>query len=119
MSKATETTSFVSTNPNRARGWNYPPSSCAFFFLCYTIRTICVAYKLIRSEMLDCNQAFHSLISFMKNKITIIGAGMVGSCTAYSLLASNDVEEIALIDINHNLARAQAMDLQHAVPFLG
>ncbi len=55
----------------------------------------------------------------MKNKITIIGAGMVGSCTAYSLLASNDVEEIALIDINHNLARAQAMDLQHAVPFLG
>ena len=69
--------------------------------------------------MLDCNQAFHSLISFMKNKITIIGAGMVGSCTAYSLLASNDVEEIALIDINHNLARAQAMDLQHAVPFLG
>ena len=44
---------------------------------------------------------------------------MVGSCTAYSLLASNDVEEIALIDINHNLARAQAMDLQHAVPFLG
>ena len=69
--------------------------------------------------MLDYNQAFHSLISFMNNKITIIGAGMVGSTTAYSLLASNNVGEIALIDINQKLAHAQAMDLQHSVPFLG
>lgn len=55
----------------------------------------------------------------MKNKITIIGAGLVGSSTAYSLIASNVTEEIALIDLNKGLARSQVMDLQHSVPFWG
>lgn len=54
----------------------------------------------------------------MKNKITIIGAGMVGSTTAYSLLLRKFTEEIALIDTNNDLVNAQMMDLQHAVPFV-
>lgn len=55
----------------------------------------------------------------LKNKITIIGAGLVGSTTAFSLLAANIAEEIALIDINKKLADSQVMDLQHSVPFWG
>ncbi len=55
----------------------------------------------------------------MKNKITIIGAGMVGSTTAYSLISANITEEIALIDINKKLVKSQVMDLQHSVPFWG
>ncbi|MBZ1356448.1 MAG: L-lactate dehydrogenase [Candidatus Nealsonbacteria bacterium] len=55
----------------------------------------------------------------MKNKITIIGAGFVGSTTAYSLIAANITEEIAIIDINKKLAISQVMDLQHSVPFWG
>ncbi len=55
----------------------------------------------------------------MKNKITIIGAGFVGSTTAYSLIAANITEEIAIIDINKKLAASQVMDLQHSVPFWG
>lgn len=55
----------------------------------------------------------------MNNKVTIIGAGMVGSTTAYSLIASGSVQEIALIDINKELCRSQVMDLQHSVPFWG
>jgi L-lactate dehydrogenase len=55
----------------------------------------------------------------MKNKVTIIGAGMVGSTAAYSLIASNITEEIALIDIKEELVRSQVMDLQHSVPFWG
>lgn len=55
----------------------------------------------------------------IKNKVTIIGAGMVGSTTAFSLIAANVVEEIALIDINKKLCKSQVMDLQHSVPFLG
>lgn len=53
----------------------------------------------------------------MKNKVTIIGAGMVGSTLAYSLVTQDVAEEIALVDINKKLAKAQVMDLQHAVPF--
>lgn len=54
-----------------------------------------------------------------KDKVTIIGAGMVGSTTAYGLIASDITEEIALIDIDKKLADAQAMDLQHSMPFWG
>ncbi len=55
----------------------------------------------------------------MKNKVTIIGAGMVGSTVAYSLIASDVTEEIALIDIKKDLVESQVMDLQHSVPFWG
>lgn len=55
----------------------------------------------------------------MKNKVTIIGAGMVGSTTASGLIAADITEEIAIIDINQKLATAQVMDLQHSVPFWG
>lgn len=54
-----------------------------------------------------------------KDKVSIIGAGMVGSTTAFGLIASDITEEIALIDIDKKLAAAQAMDLQHSMPFWG
>lgn len=53
----------------------------------------------------------------MKNKVTIVGAGMVGSTTAYSLIKDSQVGEIALIDLNQKVAKAQVMDLQHSVSF--
>ena len=52
-----------------------------------------------------------------KNKVTIIGAGMVGSTAAYTLITANITQEIALIDVNQKLVAAQVMDLQHSVPF--
>ncbi|MDO8669489.1 MAG: L-lactate dehydrogenase [Candidatus Buchananbacteria bacterium] len=55
----------------------------------------------------------------VKNKITIIGAGLVGSTTAFSLISAKITEEIALIDINQKLVDSQVMDLQHSVPFWG
>jgi len=54
-----------------------------------------------------------------KNKVTIIGAGMVGSTTAFGLIATDITEEIALIDINKKMLASQVMDLQHSVPFWG
>ena len=54
-----------------------------------------------------------------KNKVTIIGAGMVGSTAAYSLVTSDITNEIALVDINKKLAESQVMDIEHAVPFYG
>jgi len=55
----------------------------------------------------------------MKNKVTIIGAGMVGSTIAHSLVMKEIAQEIAIIDINEKLVESQVMDLQHAVPFVG
>lgn len=51
-------------------------------------------------------------------KISIIGAGMVGSSTAFALMESGLVSEIALIDINHEKAEGEAMDLAHAASFI-
>jgi len=46
-------------------------------------------------------------------KVTIIGAGMVGSSIAYATMIKGIAREIALVDINAELAIGQAMDLSH------
>jgi len=50
-------------------------------------------------------------------KIAIVGVGLVGSTFAYTLLLSGIASEIVLIDVNHERAEGEAMDLNHAVPF--
>lgn len=51
------------------------------------------------------------------NKITIIGAGSVGSTIAYTLAISGLVSEIALIDVRHEKALGEAMDIDQGMPF--
>jgi L-lactate dehydrogenase len=51
-------------------------------------------------------------------KIAIIGAGNVGATYAYALLQSGLAGEIVLIDANKSKAEGEAMDLNHAVPFV-
>ncbi len=46
-------------------------------------------------------------------KVTIVGAGMVGSSIAYASMIKGIAREIALVDINEELAKGQAMDLSH------
>lgn len=50
-------------------------------------------------------------------KVGIIGAGNVGSSTAYALVLRGVAREIILIDINRKLAAAQAEDISHATPW--
>lgn len=50
-------------------------------------------------------------------KVGIIGAGMVGSTAAYAIALSGAASDIMLVDMNADLARAQAEDIRHAVPF--
>ena len=54
----------------------------------------------------------------MKTKVSIIGAGFVGSTTAYTLMLSDLSLEIALIDIDNNLAEGHALDIMHGAAFL-
>ena len=53
-----------------------------------------------------------------KGKITVVGAGNVGSTVAYTLMMSGLVSEIVLLDINKNKAEGDAIDMNHGVSFV-
>ena len=50
-------------------------------------------------------------------KVTVVGAGAVGSTFCYSLAQSGLADEIALVDRNDDLLRGQVLDLSHGKPF--
>lgn len=50
-------------------------------------------------------------------KVGIIGAGLVGSTSAFAIVMTKAASEIVLIDANEKRAIAEAADIQHAVPF--
>ena len=50
-------------------------------------------------------------------RVVVIGAGLVGSTFAYTLLLSGLAREIVLIDSNQARAEGETMDLNHAMPF--
>ncbi|QDV13706.1 L-lactate dehydrogenase [Rosistilla oblonga] len=50
-------------------------------------------------------------------KVSIIGGGgLVGSCAGYALQCGGIVREIALLDVNAELAVGQALDMAHGAP---
>ena len=53
----------------------------------------------------------------MSNKVTIIGAGSVGSTIAYTMTVKGIASEIVLIDINAEKALGEAMDIKQGTPF--
>lgn len=53
----------------------------------------------------------------IKNKVCIIGAGMVGSATMISILNSGLVAEIVMIDQNEKKAEGEALDAFHTTSF--
>ncbi|MBQ2614211.1 MAG: L-lactate dehydrogenase [Clostridia bacterium] len=53
-----------------------------------------------------------------KGKITVVGAGNVGSTVAYTLMLSGLVSEIVIIDINRDKAEGDAMDMNHGICFV-
>lgn len=53
----------------------------------------------------------------MSNKVTIIGAGTVGSTIAYTMAVQEIASEIVLIDINEKKALGEAMDIRQGTPY--
>lgn len=53
------------------------------------------------------------------SKIAIIGAGFVGSTTAYALLLKSIAAEIILVDVNEVRCRGEILDLSDALSFDG
>lgn len=52
------------------------------------------------------------------SKISVIGAGFVGSTSTYALMLKEVADEIALIDINADLVAAEVADINQGFPFL-
>ncbi|MBI3945453.1 MAG: L-lactate dehydrogenase [Armatimonadetes bacterium] len=52
-------------------------------------------------------------------KVVIVGAGKVGSTTAYALMTNGTAGEIVLIDADAERAVGEAMDIAHGLPYGG
>ncbi|MBM7660168.1 L-lactate dehydrogenase [Bacillus mesophilus] len=57
------------------------------------------------------------MIQSKSMKVVIIGAGAVGSSYAYALLNQGFVRDLVIIDLNHQKAEGDAIDLLHGMPF--
>jgi len=53
----------------------------------------------------------------MSSKVTIIGAGSVGSTIAYTMATSGIASEIVMIDVNIDKALGEALDIRQGTPF--
>lgn len=57
-------------------------------------------------------------MSLKARKVAIIGTGLVGSSTAFSLITQGVCEEILMIDLNKEKALGEVMDLNHCIEYL-
>jgi L-lactate dehydrogenase len=51
-------------------------------------------------------------------KVAIVGTGLVGSSTAFSLITQGVCDEVVMIDINKEKALGEVMDLKHCIEYL-
>ena len=49
-------------------------------------------------------------------KISVIGAGLVGATSVYSMMLKEIADEIALIDIDDKRSNAEVWDIRHGFP---
>ncbi len=54
-----------------------------------------------------------------KKRVAIVGCGLVGATTAFSLETQGVCDEIMMIDINEERAAGEMMDLKDAIEYLG
>ena len=57
-------------------------------------------------------------MALKSRKVAIVGTGLVGSSTAFSLITQGVCEEILMIDLNEERALGEAMDLNHCIEYL-
>ena len=50
-------------------------------------------------------------------RVVLVGTGFVGMSFAYSMVNQGGAEELVLIDVNHEKAEGEAMDLSHGISF--
>jgi len=50
-------------------------------------------------------------------KVGVVGCGLVGSAAGFAIVLTGSAKALALVDVNKDLAEAQAEDILHATPF--
>ena len=53
-----------------------------------------------------------------RKKVAIVGCGLVGSTTAFSLVTQGICDEVMMIDINRERAYGEVMDLRDSIEYL-
>jgi len=82
-----------------------------------------------KKKLLDCRfyLFYHDIIKFeymnknkekIMKKISVIGAGLVGATSVYSMMLKEIADEIALIDIDDKRSNAEVWDIRHGFPEL-
>ena len=51
-------------------------------------------------------------------KVAIVGCGLVGSTTAFSLVTQGVCDEVMLIDINKERAHGEMLDMRDSIEYL-
>uniref|UniRef100_A0A8C5UZ36 L-lactate dehydrogenase n=2 Tax=Microcebus murinus TaxID=30608 RepID=A0A8C5UZ36_MICMU len=69
----------------------------------------------VKSELI---QNFTSEEAVQHNKISIVGAGSVGTACAISILLKGLSDELAIVDTNEGKLKGETMDLQHGSPLM-
>lgn len=57
-------------------------------------------------------------MAIRSTKVAIVGTGLVGSSTAFSLVTQGVCDEVLMTDINMERAIGEAMDLNHSIEYL-
>src|SRR6056297_811200 len=57
-------------------------------------------------------------MDFKKGKVTIVGAGEIGSAAAYGMLLRKSASDIVLANRNAEKARVKAFDMSHCIPHI-
>lgn len=57
-------------------------------------------------------------MKIVKRKVAIVGCGLVGSTTAFSLITQGICDEVMMIDINKERAYGEMLDLQDCIEYL-
>jgi L-lactate dehydrogenase len=65
----------------------------------------------------DAQEEAESKMRSSKPKVTVIGAGNVGSTFAFALMTSGTAREIVIVDRNDTKAKGECMDLNHGMSF--
>ena len=53
-----------------------------------------------------------------RGKVVVVGSGLVGATTAYTLTLGGLFSEIVIIDINRQKAEGDALDIAHGISFV-
>lgn len=67
---------------------------------------------------LNSNNVEDYTMKMNKSKVAIVGCGLVGSTTAFSLVTQGVVDEVLMIDINKERAYGEKLDLHDSIEYL-